>query len=372
MSDELPLRILFIDDDSGRLGGIRKLLAPTATVIVRDPFDVDSGDLADIDLVSVDENLGDDWFVATSDGGRFSVPASITNRDGLAVAAALRSQSRLGATQSRFAVTLHTAEIEKLSDGLPPSNRQALTAAQHDLEWVFEFNTDDFAARLIEIARAARSLIGHTDGLRGDFGAAWLQLPEEQWRDLAIEQITDCRPPANALALNTDGRSYLRWLAHRVLPYPTFLLDRFHAANLLGITPDSFDNIIAMLHSSEYTGPLAQFLGKRWWRAGLQTILVAAGVEQWDDPAERAAAISDALQSPVTALTSLQPVVTYSVHGAVDSIDGEASECVRLQRDGWPVYADDPWATIADVSDEPDLRRLVTQSERAKLTQVDA
>jgi hypothetical protein len=369
---EKQLRILFIDDETGRLGGVRDLLAPDAVAIIRDPLDVDADDLLDIDLVSVDENLGHDWLGATSEGGRFSNPASITNRDGLAVAAALRSQSRLGAAQSRFAVTLHTAEIEKLSDGLPSSNRQALTAAQHDLEWVFEFNNDDFAPRLLAIARAARSLIGHIEGIQGDFGAAWLRLPDQEWSDLAVEQITDCRPPANDLARNTDGRSYLRWLAHRVLPYPTFLLNRYHAANLLGITLASFDRAAERLGDVEYAGPLSRFLGKRWWRAGLQTFLADAGAEPWDEPAERRDALQRATGLELTALQSEQPIVTYTLQGDVESVDGEASQCVRLQRDGWPVYADDPWATVAAASEETDLRRLVTQSERRKLPQARA
>lgn len=375
-SNELPhspkLKVLLVDDQPGRLRGLETLFAEHADFVVRDPFSVEAEDLLDIDLVSVDEFLGDDWLAAT-DVGDQSSPASIRNRDGLAVAASFRSQTRTAITGNpeRTAVTLHTGALERIAEGLPKERREALTAAQHDLEWVFSWEAEDFGHRLIALARAAQGAHQHEAQNSQDFGAGWLLLPDSGWSDTARAQIEDCRPPARALAQNTNGRSLVRWLAHRILPYPTFLLDQSHAANLLGITEESFARLAATSHAGQYeisyTGPLSDFLGRRWWRAGLQQMLVDVDRYQWDSSADRAEALANAAGVDLAPLTHDQPVVAYDSSGRVLSIDADADKSVRLQADGWPVFADDPWALIDLASGDPDLRSLVAQSERHRL-----
>lgn len=364
----MKLKILLIDDEPDRHAGLGLQLRSRADILVRDPSDVSLDDIADVDLVSVDEYLGAEWAYAVSDG-HLSGPVSLRNEDGLAVAAALRSQAR--SSERDYGVTLHTGELARLAAGLPARGREPLTAAQHDLDWVFSYGDDRFGERLLELAKAVRSAAAARLDIQADFGAAWLRLSGSAWERSAREQIEDCRPPAHALAENTRGRSYIRWLAQRILPYPTFLLDDSHGANLLGITEESFVELVAQQVIQDlavsYSGPLNGFYGRRWWRAGLQFLLTLAGAEPWDTAQDRAAAVAALVGQPLQSLQHDFPVVTYDEEGVLLRIDANPSDAVRLQADGWPIFADDAWAEISRVQTNDRLLRLVALSERSRI-----
>lgn len=376
MSDFPKVRILLVDDKPDRLKGLRQSLKDTADVVIRHPLDVTSQDLQGVDLVSVDEYLGDDWEHTMATEPYLS-RTSTRNLDGIAVAASFRSQIRRTVHVStgvpNFAVSLHTAELAILGEDLPSHNRESLTAAQHDLDWVFEFNAAGLGSRFVQLALAVRSAGLAASAFRDDSGAGWLALPDENWNSTALEQIEVCRPPAHALAENTQGRSYLRWLAQRILPYPTFLLDEPHSANLLGIALSSFEKLNDWAETQSraisFAGPLNAFLGRRWWRAGWQQLLADAGVSSWDSAEVRAAAIGELTGLPVVSLSNSQPVVVYDADGAVVSIDVDANDAVRLQADGWPVYADDPWGELDDVRNDDRLNRLVSIVDRPRLAE---
>ncbi len=370
---ELLPRILLVDDQPERHSALKLALRERADIEAVHPSEIELDMLQDVDLVSVDEYLGDEWQaeVVTTLG----IPASLMNRDGLSVAAAFRSQTRNTSEPSdsvarrvpTFAVSLHTGALATLAEDLPAKNREALTASQHDLEWVFDWAAPNFSSRILELAEASRSLLGRTGQIEDDFGAAWLKVPRAPWTSTAIAQIEDCRPPAHSLARNTNGRSFLRWLAHRVLPYPAFLLSQEHGANLLGIDLPSFKRLSVQLEPMIYKGPLQSFLGDRWWRAGLQQLLVDADVYQWDNARDRANAISKTVGIELTPLSNDQPVVSYDADGSVSDIDADPTTSVRLQQDGWPVWADDPWATLHDAIGDENLRRMVAQADRNQL-----
>ncbi|MFI8524883.1 hypothetical protein ACIGB8_10570 [Promicromonospora sukumoe] len=343
-------------------------------VVVRHPLDLEEEDLFDVDLVCVDEYLGDEWASVVRD--RADGLVALRNEDGLAVAAALRSRARLNDDEGRpgFGVALLTAALADLAAGLPEPHQEPLTAAQHDLEWVFRFNegASTNLPRMIELARAARSLINGPAKFGDDSGAGWLELPESDWESTAAAQIDDCRPPAHDLSFSTRGRSYLRWMTQRILPYPTFLLDALYASNLLGISRDSFvelaDSESLSRLGAQYVGPLSDtFAGPRWWRAGLQQFLLDCGSSQWEPTPVRAEAVRNYTGLDLTSLESQQAVITYSYGGFVTSSDASAEDAVRIQIDGWPVYADDPWALLSDVGEDVDLRRLVAFDDRARL-----
>lgn len=371
---ELP-HLLIVDDEPGR----HDLAAAHAReqgvqVTVLDPHDVTEDDLDGVDLVCVDEFLGNDWKQSVHRTAASLV--ALHNEDGIAVAAALRSRARLnvGEGQPGFGVALLTADLDTLSEGLPRTFQEPLTASQHDLEWVFQFAEGSAAnlPRMIELAAAFRSARDAATAFAQDSGTGWLSLPDAHWADTARGHVDDCRPPAHQLSVSTHGRSFLRWLAQRVLPYPTFLLDAEHSANLLGITAASFDQLTASAVMKEvaaaYDGPLGDtFLGPRWWRAGLQQLLLDAQSSQWEPAPERAFALREHTGLNLTALSAEQAVIAHSFDGTVLSIDTEASEAVRIQIDGWPLYADDPWARVCDVVADDRLRTLVAFDDRARL-----
>lgn len=362
-------RVLILDDNPGR----HSLLPPSTDTIfiIRHPLDLDTSDLAGIDLVCVDEYLGDEWALEVNNlvGG---LP-TLMNNDGLAVAAALRSRARL-ATQdgeSGFAVALFTAELDKLAQGTPRSRQEPLTASLHDLEWVFRFEDGPapLGNRISELAAASRSVANIDVATSGD---AWLGLRAQTWADLARAQIDDCRPPEHALARSTSGRSYLRWLAQRILPYPAFLLDDAYAASLLGIDIESFRSsaIQGLLakYEAQYRGALADsFLGVRWWRAALQHLLQDIGSSQWATSEEKAQSLAITADTKVVALIAENPVITYDAIGEVSQIGAEAEKSVRVQMDGWPVYADEAWAGLDEARSDPALRSLVAHDDLHRL-----
>lgn len=360
-----PSRVLIIDDDPGR----QSLLPQgNTTFSVFTPFEVEADDLDGIDLVCVDEYLGAEWTVAVSDQR-----PTLMNGDGLAVAAALRSRARLAdrSGQPGFAVALFTAELGKLAQGIPRSRQEALTASLHDLEWVFRFEDGPapFGDRVVELAQAVRSVGSTNVTERGD---EWLGLTAQPWADLARAQVDDCRPPQHQLADSTGGRSYLRWLAQRILPYPTFLLDDVYAANMLGLDEESFLSPPTQKYltsvGAQYDGPLKEkFLGRRWWRASLQHLMDHAGTSQWDTSLEKASALSSAVETHLDSVGADNPVITYDAAGNVVSVDADAGDCVRIQFDGWPVYADEAWTEIDRARSEPELRALVAHDDVPRL-----
>lgn len=364
-ADSGRIQILIVDNEPDRHEGLTALYGD-ATFAIRTPEDVETLDVQDADLISVDEYLGEEWqtYLDAQNASR-----SLHNIDGLSVAASFRSQGRF--LRERFGVSLHTGDLAKLSDGLPAYPREALTAAQHDLDWVFSWQDEGFADRLISLARAVRSAARLAGQLQQDFGASWLGLSDQGWAEGARRQIEDCRPPAHGLARNTQGASYVRWLAQRIVPYPTFLLDEHHAANFLGVTADSFrllrETDLLTSAGAVFEGPLCDFVGVRWWRAALQYLLETLQLTHWSSSAEKASALSSACGVPLEPYAAENTVVTYDADGLVTDIGVDPSSAVRLQTDGWPVYADDPWAYLRDVADDPELTQLVASTDRHRL-----
>lgn len=367
--DTERLRILLVDDDAQRHEGVRAEISGVADLIVRDPSDVGWDDLENVDLVSVDEYLGAQWESERAESGD---TLALANQDGLAVAAAFQSIRR--ANGAGFGVTLHTAELERLGGDLPARFREPLTAMQHDLDWVLDFASSNFGSRLVAIARASRSLARHAKELPLDSGWRWLNAPDAEWAELALEQIQDCRPPAHALVYYSGGHSYLRWLAQRILPYPTFLLDSEHSATLLGLELDSWRELakseVANRYKLEYAGPLRHLLGPRWWRAGLLQLLVDAASSPWETADERVECLSRYTSIDLVPMKAENPVVGYDADGNVVHIGLDAGDAVRLLADGWPVYADDPWARVGDVLGSEALRHLLALSDRRRLEEI--
>jgi hypothetical protein len=365
--------VLFVDDRPDRLVGLRGMLADRGVrTDAVDPQELEVEQLADVHLVSVDQYLGDPWaaYLASPEGPQTAAARPL---DGVAVAATIASQ--LAAAGTRAAICLHTAELEHLGEGVPAAHREALLAASHDLDWVFPFDGAAGAAlagRIVALAEAMAELPASWDAAAGDFGTTWLDLPtDEEWAKYAVQQVEDCRPPAHGLSSNTGGRAFVRWLAQRVLPYPAFLVDDLHAAVLLGVTPESLLTLVQAASEavlpSRYDGPLTAFAGRRWWRAGLQDLLFRCDTDEADPPPDRAAAISEHLGVEVGPLPVARPVVGYDADGRQLAAPLDRLDAVRLQPDGWPVFADDAWSSRAAAAQDAALRSLVVHADRTQL-----
>lgn len=319
MTHDQPGSVLFIDDDSTfAAGAAADLTASGFSATAKHPSDVSAQDVTDAGLVVLDEYL-DEWT-------RPGTPATTAPADGLAVGSVLRSQ------KPSLCVVILTGALERLADGVPASFGEHHIAALRDVEWVFSKQDPLYKDRIVMVAAAVEGL---PDSLVPDVLTTWLRLSETTWRADAVEHVTRCRPPMAPRQGSSSSRQLLRWLLQRALPYPTFLLTDGRAAMALDVTAPEFATLSEepALSMCRYEGPLATFLGRRWWRAGIDHLIEDGAFPAVEDQRQ----VSDTmLVMPLG--DSLEELVPTPVE-----------DCVRIYPDGWPAFADQAWALRADV-----------------------
>lgn len=337
------------------------------------PDDLTTDDLDRASLVFLDEFI-EDW------PGRDAVKddPGLFVRDGVALAGVLRSHlegrgpsSGTPPTPNNTALVLRTAHLDVLAAGTPGFIRPMAVASRHDLEWVVEKASS--VASLASLATAAASLPGDWSNPTDPVAQLhWLGLADQPWRETALAHIEQCRPPWSVLAATSAGRRWLSWVLQRVLPFPTFLVDDLRAASYLGLKPSALDAIAdgasplaEALKEAEYTGQLATFAGRRWWRAGIGAVkaqaLETAEGRMADDIARAIAALHG---SDLDALELRHPVFQIDADYRVVDEPIEITDAVRLQPDDWPTYADDPWYATASVGTDPALDALIVIDDR--------
>ncbi|MGC9540007.1 hypothetical protein [Streptomyces sp. UG1] len=362
--------ILIVDDkpeaEKGRASVISNL---GLRAIVKTPQEVTIEDIKDASVVAVDEYL--EW-------GADSHPETLAffPVDGLAVVRVL--QRHAWANKVAPAFVLRSGELAKLGAALPAGIRESALATQHDLDWAFNKNDENESRRIVELAAATHSLREvFAGGADWDSGAGWLSLEESEWSKLAMAQVDACRPPDSSVADYTAGSSWLRWFTQRILPYPSFLLSDLHASLRLRLGLQSFNAVMEsdselarILRPFQYCGNLRDFCGRRWWRAGIELFIDSIVADADWDTSE-----ADALTERISELHGDELDFIEEEH-PVPVIDSDyvesqwvidSSDAVRLSPDLWPVFADEPWASIEDVQDDATLKALVAKEDRARI-----
>ena len=369
-------RVLVIDDDNMeafvRLLELRGLDALHVT-----PDELEDVHLDNVQVVLVDEYL-DKW------NRRESVSDSVGLyvRDGIALSAVLRSHfdGRGSADNGRLplkdtSIVLRTGQLDHLAAGTPRYMQPVTIARQHDLEWVVrkEDDGDRGFDAIRALACAVLSLPRQWDGIQTVGLDTWLGLREQSWREAAMAQIEECRPPWSVLAASSAGRKWISWFLQRILPFPTFLIDDLRAAAYLGLSGSALDVLLEdegivgrMLADSEYVGQLTDFTGRRWWRAGLQNLkreMLASARDGGADSIFMAVNESSGLDLGSYRLGLDYPV--FQIDNDYNVLDKpiEVTMGVRLQPDEWPSYADDPWLDSSLLPDS-ELAQLVLVEER--------
>jgi hypothetical protein len=380
-----PLVVIIDDEDQGSFAELIRDLGVEAVAL--SPDDLDRQLLTRATTVVLDQYL-DVW----PGRDRSRLPLTLKVPDGLGLAAVLRSHVegsgvKTPPLQVPVAFVLRTGELNRLGAGLPRAAREHLLARQYNLEWVFSKgqealpNLPSPARRIAALARATSTLPVHWGPDSHDPGLAWLGLPTTTWTEDARWQIEQCRPPQHVVAERTAGLAWLRWFLQRILPFPTFLLDRTHLAVALGLSVTSVDDVIsfgsplsARLDEVRYRGPLSDFLGDRWWRAGVSHL-----VEELLEITEQngrgriqavAAGAANLHGHYIDAITVEDPVVGVNSDYTTLSVPLSAASAVRLQPDDWPPYADDAWAARDALSGEdadPELLALVVSTDRWRI-----
>jgi CheY-like chemotaxis protein len=362
------MRVLFVDDDDApeRATTTRLLESEGVEARFMHPEEVIDDDLDDADVVIVD------YFLTHWDERDAVESASRAPRDGLAVIASLRSRLIPGLSERvlrpgpprAIAFALWSANLEEATLELPRYTLPNVFAREHNLEWVFrrsEVSERVGAQRIASLARAVVALGG------GRFDDDWifraLGVSDVEWGSTAIRDVLDCHPPLFELAPRTGGLAVLRWLLHRVLPYPCFLLDERQLRARLRVDDlSSAAPLFEALSAYEYSGLLSDFSGRRWWRSGIEDWLFQRTDGNPGDSIA-VAAIASSLGARA-GVQLLRPVVVLS--GELEPEDElvEADLTVRIRPDDWPPFADDAFARIDDARRIPELARIVEPTDR--------
>lgn len=364
MTDESDVRILVVDDHPDEARTLADEIGTGAGAF--SPDEVRGEDLRTADLVLVDYDLSA-WPAASAE----AFPA-VSPADGLALASVFRSHAMPDYRKGRpVAFALHSSQLERIGDSLSREIREHAIARVHNLEWVFDKKT---GAELQPLADRARVLAAATRALPDDWPdepsdaadvlkalLAWS--PQLPGAELAWQQARRCHPPLHELSAATDGLTCLRWLAHRILPYPCFLYDDIHAAMRLGIAPEAFEFLVSessaaeALATTRYQGVLDGLLGRRWWRAGIDHWL-------WDlqrhaPGSARGALLAAAAGTGLQTNAIVDPVTVLDENYRPLPQPVGAANAVRIAPDDWPTFADDAWASLELISESPWLRDQV-------------
>lgn len=358
--------ILIVDDEPDRSEFIRPLLhshKQEVEVEILHPRDVKDMHLSAASVIVVDHYL-EDWEERDS-----QIP-SLRIKDGMALAAALRSQVNEGGPSP--AIVLRTAWLEKLRGDLPSKSAPYLIAWQHDIEWVLSKADQDStfleSIQLIEFARAVARLEGlfYQEVSMERLVSDWLNLDGPDWFEVALDDVSETRPPIHSVAQQTHGASIMRWFLHRILPYPTFLLNDRMIAIKLRVTYEWLmqeltenSELSQELNKFRYQGAFSEFDGCRWWRAGLTNFIVrVTDGRPFDFDTLREAVSSKSCTTP-TFLPYSIPVLAVDPDTMQSTQVVNADQAKRITLDGWPTFADDAWVTRSDIIDKPHFADLV-------------
>ncbi|MEV8375207.1 hypothetical protein AB0P21_20910 [Kribbella sp. NPDC056861] len=378
IEEQVP-RVLFVDDGDLTETSVTEeaLGVSSLQTRIRHPEEVNATDLGWADLVVVDYFL-EDWQERDAAASAARAPMN-----GLAVAATLRS-SLLPSLRARreykelpvrpVAFALWSGNLAEASFGLPEVVLPHVFSRENNLEWAFR--RQDLLSgegdNLLALARAVATLPEVWSSREGESaGQLWrllgLRSDGNDWSHQAETDVLDCRPPLHELGERSRGLVLLRWLLHRIFPYPCFLMDerqlcvRLRVESLPEDGSDG-DGLRPALVPYEYTGTLAGFGGKRWWRAGVEEWLF----QQTEGAAGDSRAVAE-LAKDLGAKTErewLRPVIVITEDLA--RADGlvEVEQSVRVRPDDWPPYADDAFARIEDVTRHSTLMALVNPADR--------
>jgi hypothetical protein len=375
-----PGHIVIVDDEPDeRARTLRNDLRASGqcTADVSLPEELRIDDLRAADLVLVDFKL---WEWPERDG----VGEHISRKpaDGAALLAVLRQHLRGMEEHSPTAFALYTGVPGELASPLPPENRYHILARLTNAEWVFSKSEQALALRVACLANAVKAL-----------PEAWKQSDESQLFTLLglqnllsampgvvhrlQQDVLDCLPPIHELASWSHGLAIIRWLLQRIFVYPCFLWRPIHLAARLHIAPDPEQikkaiepgsKLRAAFSAVEYGGILANFDGPMWWRKGVEAIL-------WDKTEGKPfedRAVHGYVGSLVDDATIIKDRVRFPVvvvNENFEPYDVVSSEvAVRVRPDDWPAYADQAWMTIDQAKSKDNLRSVVVEDDRERLS----
>jgi hypothetical protein len=360
--------ILVIDDQREAGDALARSIGARADVTIATPEDMTEEQLRQANLVLVDYELS---------GWRGSQAGLTSPPNGLALSAVIREQiNRLKGDVT--GVALYSGQVEKISGNLPVEVRSFVVARLNNLEWVFEKKDRHAPGGVVALASAIRQLptVWPDDPL-GASKALYRLLGLNQrapFYETAVDDVSACHPPIHELSTATHALAVIRWMAHRILPYPTFLTDDVGLAARLRLDVAEIrmllngkSQLARALEGVEYHGMLSDLYGRHWWRSGLDELALdwtsgAGGIEALQTSVRRLAGKRLTLNEQ-----DVVPVLDESTYRATRL--APLADAVRLRLDDWPPFADDAWVDRITVADSDRLRGLVVPNDLELLSQ---
>ncbi len=295
--------------------------------------------------------------------------------NGLALAAVIRSL--LPEDDRLRGIALLSAQLHELIQDFSQSVTEHAAARINGIEWAFDKNAiavlPDLSERIKSFAQALGTLQSDWRDEAEDPEAALVRLlaldSVSEWSDVALRDVHAAQPPINQFAKASHGLSVLRWLAQRILPYPTFLLDDRRLTMACGIDLRELDDQLdareleAVFGAYRYRGPLSEFLGPRWWRAGIRQEL-RQGVSDTVPSVATAQFVSSRIGRSLRALDP--PTSVLAIDAELNPTGAIARErAVRVRPDDWPAFAETGWMDREIVRGDAALIDLVDPADRA-------
>lgn len=368
MSPSTKPHVLIIDDEPDAVSSSLSLEQEILQVKSLHPGDVVDDDLTSSQLILLDYDLKY-W------PNRESVDSiCLQPLDGLALGSVLRSRLKHIEHSAPVSFAIFTGEFAKLASPLPPENREHALAGLVNMDWIFQKNTDanillsQIAALANGVQRLPQRWLDDSLTQLGELLGLDFSTSENQQY---LSDIEDCLPPIHELFEWSHGIAILRWLLHRVLPYPTFLLDLIYLAARFRVSLSALETNITpgrplynALDSYAYKGILGGFLGRRWWRSGIEDFLwqITEG-NSGDFGLVRKALTEIAGEELEPSNPPDFPVVCLDENYRELREFCTQEDAVRIQPDYYPNYADQPWISKSLAKADTRMRSLVLRDD---------
>jgi hypothetical protein len=292
------------------------------------------------------------------------------------------------AAGARPTTVLLSSQLEQaIGEPIGKIERRHAIAQRHGVEWIGE-KDENTLRQVIELADAALLIGGSLNAIQAktlNFGTynleqlcyEVLRAPRDaEWASSAQRQIDRARPPRE-VPIATEAataRAIIGWLISHVLPYPSFLLTDAQAALRLQMTPAGFVSLSdyvddadgnehrARLAACRYTGPLDRFLGRRWWRAGVDDLAWRLSEAEGGFAAGFEALMGN---FAVERLDDFDEPVLVSDADLIETSEiADARDCVRVTDEDFPANVEPAWVRIADVRENRQLAAKVIFEDR--------
>jgi hypothetical protein len=298
--------------------------------------------------------------------------------DGLELLERIEAVIRRRPDNKARALAIFSGKTSDLAQHLGCTDLPFVLAAKANIDWVFEKGHTkwSFLPRTPQLLSSLSAALERVEGhWADDIEGVETQISDvlglsnaEGWRSVAHEQIRDAYPPLQSLTRHNDGTLFVRWLLQVVLPFPGPLIDLRNLAVSLRIQPQALESHWHQIEKSElryviepykYTGILNDFMGVRFWRAGIQDLaweLRRRGRDDGSTLSEFASKLANVKFEPID---TTEPVLTVDCDFRQTDTVVDINEAVQIQPDEWPVGVEMPFVKLEDVENDSLLKSIV-------------